>query len=127
MPSSGEVIAFIAATDMNRAAVFYEDVIGLRLVAREPTALVFDSNGIILRVSQVDDHVPPGYTVVGWSVEDISRSLADLVSRGVKFEQFDMLEQDENGVCTFPNGDQVAWFRDPDGNMLSITQLMVEV
>ena len=127
MPVSGELIAFIATTDMNRAAVFYEGVIGLRLIAREPTALVFDANGTMLRVSKVDDHVPAQYTVLGWSVDDIYHTITELAGKGVAFEQFDMLEQDASGVCTFPNGDKVAWFRDPDGNLLSITQFVGEV
>jgi catechol 2,3-dioxygenase-like lactoylglutathione lyase family enzyme len=126
MPASGEVITFVATTDMNRAAVFYEGVIGLRIVAKEPTALVFDANGTMLRVSKVDEHTPPQHTVLGWSVGDINQSLGELVGKGVLFERFDMLEQDESGICTFPNGDQVAWFRDPDGNMLSITQFVAD-
>lgn len=126
MPASGDVVAFVATTDMNRAAVFYEDVIALRLIIREPTALVFDSNGTMLRVSKVDELAPAQYTVLGWSVDDVYRSIIDLMGKGIIFEYFEMLEQDEYGVCAFPNGDRVAWFKDPDGNMLSITQFVGE-
>lgn len=124
MLSSEEVIAFVATRDMDRAAGFYEEGLGLRLMVREPTALVFDVNGTMLRVSHLEEHTPAQYTVLGWAVKDISRSLDDLEGKGIAFERFEMLEQDERGVCTFPNGDQVAWFRDPDGNMLSITQFV---
>lgn len=124
MLSSEDVIAFVATRDMDRAAVFYEEVLGLRLMVREPTALVFDANGTMLRVSQVEGHTPTHFSVLGWAVRDISRSLEDLNGKGIAFDRFEMLEHDERGVCTFPNGDQVAWFRDPDGNMLSITQFV---
>lgn len=85
-------------------------MLGLRLVADEPFAFVFDANGTTLRVQTVQELAPARHTVLGWLVPDI-----------VAFERFPGLGQDERGVCAFPAA-RVAWFRDPDGNTLSLTQ-----
>jgi hypothetical protein len=75
-----------------------------------------------LRISIAPEVTPAKYTVLGWAVKDIRASLAALASAGVKFERFGFFKQDELGVWTAPNGDQVAWFKDPEGNLLSIAQ-----
>ncbi len=116
------IIAFVAATDRKRTRVFYEDILGLQTLADEPEALVMDANGSMLRISFLQKHTPPPYTVLGWHVDDIEEVMAGLRARNVVFEQFDGIPQDGQGVCAFPNGDRVAWFRDPAGNMLSLTQ-----
>lgn len=122
MLNLSELVAFVAVTDLARARAFYEDTLGLRLVDDTPIAVVFDANGTSLRVTRVDQLRPAGYTVLGWLVDDIAASARDLRSRGVEFNRYDAMEQDELGVWTAPGGDQVAWFADPDGNTLSLTQ-----
>jgi len=120
--ASSHVMAFVATCDPQRARAFYEDVLGLRLVEDEPFALVFDANGTTLRIAKVPALVPAGYTVLGWVVSDIAAGVAALQHRGVMFERFPGMTQDALGICTFPNGSRVAWFKDPDGNTLSLTQ-----
>jgi len=122
MLDSSHIIAFAAAADLERARAFYEGVLGLRLVEQNQYACVFDANGTMLRVTGVTDVARAGYTVLGWRVDDIARVSADLRARGVSFARYDGMEQDENAVWTTPGGDRVAWFTDPDGNTLSLTQ-----
>jgi hypothetical protein len=96
--------------------------LGLRLVAAEAFALVFDAHGTMLRISKVQALTPAPYTVLGWQVPDIGAAIKHLAEQGVRFEHYAGLGQDERGVCAFPDGTQVAWFKDPDGNTLSLTQ-----
>jgi catechol 2,3-dioxygenase-like lactoylglutathione lyase family enzyme len=113
--------AFIATRDADAAKRFYGDVLGLRLVADESFALVFDANGTELRVQKVRELTPHPFTV-GWIVSDIAADVRELSARGVTFQRYDFMPQDELGIWTTP-GAQVAWFKDPDGNLLSIAQL----
>lgn len=115
-------MAFVATADAARARAFYGDVLGLRLVGDEPFALVFDSGGVTLRVQKVATVTPTPYTVLGWSVPDIEAAIERLRSGGVRFESFGLPGQDERGVWTAGDGTRVAWFKDPDGNVLSLTQ-----
>jgi catechol 2,3-dioxygenase-like lactoylglutathione lyase family enzyme len=116
------LIAFVAATDLGRARAFYEGTLGLRVIGEEPFALVLDVDGTMLRVSRVDKVSIAPYTVLGWTVNDLSASIDELTQEGVVFERFEGFPQDERGVWTAGNGTRVAWFRDPDGNLLSLTQ-----
>jgi catechol 2,3-dioxygenase-like lactoylglutathione lyase family enzyme len=118
------IIAFIATLDPERARKFYRDTLGLRLVLDElPFALVFDANGTMLRVTPVKEWNPPGFTVLGWQVPDIAAAAKALGTAGVRFERYPGLEQDELGIWTVPGGGaRVAWFKDPDGNTLGISQ-----
>lgn len=122
MLNSAKVIAFVATTNAESAKAFYESVLGLTLVSDEPFSLVFDAQGIMLRISKVQSISPAPYTVLGWEVDDIRTSIEGLASRGVVFERFEGFSQNELGIFTFPEGTQVAWFKDPDGNLLSLTQ-----
>jgi len=122
MLGSEELVAFVSTTNADRARVFYRDVLGLSLISEDAFALRFDCRGTTLRISIAPEVTPAKYTVLGWAVKDIRASLAALASAGVKFERFDFFKQDELGVWTAPNGDQVAWFKDPEGNLLSIAQ-----
>jgi catechol 2,3-dioxygenase-like lactoylglutathione lyase family enzyme len=122
MLGSSDVIAFAAATDLGRARAFYEQVLGLPLVGRNEIACVFDANGTMLRVTAVPAVPRAGYTVLGWRVADITLASRDLAARGVVFLRYDGMDQDGDGVWTTPGGDKVAWFADPDGNILSLTQ-----
>jgi catechol 2,3-dioxygenase-like lactoylglutathione lyase family enzyme len=117
-----KVMAFVATADSARATVFYRDVLGLSLVADEQWAVVFDANGTLLRIQKVPELTPAPYTALGWDVPDIRRTMAALGDRGVTFERYPLLPQDELGIWTTPDGTQIAWFKDPDGNVLSLTQ-----
>jgi len=120
---SSKIMAFVATRDPDSAKVFYRDTLALRLVQEQlPFALVFDAHGTMLRVSIVRElHVAP-YTVLGWEVTDIVATVKELVEAGVKFTRYPGMQQDELGIWTAPGGARVAWFQDPDGNVLSVTQ-----
>jgi catechol 2,3-dioxygenase-like lactoylglutathione lyase family enzyme len=120
--ANSDLIGFVATSDLDRSRAFYADVLGLTLVEQTPYACVFDAHGTQLRVTAVAQVAQPGYTVLGWRVADVAATIDDLVARGVKFTRFEGMEQDDRGVWTTPNGDQVTWFTDPDGNVLSLTQ-----
>jgi catechol 2,3-dioxygenase-like lactoylglutathione lyase family enzyme len=121
LPTS-ELIAVLATTDLVRARVFYEKGLGLPIAGESPIACTFDAGGTTLRVIAVEKISPAPYTVLGWNVADIEASIRELTSRGVVFEDFEGVEQDELGVWRSPGGARVAWFKDPDGNTLSLTQ-----
>src|SRR6478672_13884595 len=122
MLESAELIAFVATADVPRARAFYEDVVGLELVGDDGFALVFDAHGTTLRVTQVAEVAVAPYTTLGWLVPDVVTTIAALAGRGVVFERFDGIDQDEHGIWTAPGGGRIAWFKDPDGNTLSVTQ-----
>ena len=121
MLSSEKMVAFVSTTKADRARAFYRDTLGLRLVSEDGFALVFDSNGTPLRVSIAPEVVPAKYTVLGWDVKDLRGTIRELKTKGVTFEVFGFFKQDDLGIWTAPNGDQVAWFKDPDGNLLSVS------
>jgi catechol 2,3-dioxygenase-like lactoylglutathione lyase family enzyme len=117
-----DVMAFAATSDLAAARAFYERGLGLRVTGQSPIAITFDCNGTTLRVVLVQKPVVAPYTVLGWTVSDMRATIADLTGRGIDFERVDGMEQDEDGVWNAPGGTLVAWFKDPDGNMLSLTQ-----
>jgi len=121
---TGKLVAFAATTDFARARTFYEGVLGLRLASDEtPFALVFDANGTMLRVTKVSEHNPAPYTVLGWDVGDIEGAVDHLTALGVAFLRFPgMNDNDPHGIWNAPSGARVAWFKDPDGNVLSLTE-----
>jgi catechol 2,3-dioxygenase-like lactoylglutathione lyase family enzyme len=114
-------IGFIPARDLAAARAFYEGTLGLRVVADTPFALVLDAGGTMLRVTPVPGLGPRPFTIAGWNVPDIDAAVRALAGRGVQFARYDGITQDELGVWTTPGGDRVAWFKDPDGNTLSLT------
>ena len=122
MLTTSDVIAFAATTDLAQARLFYEGRLGLPVRDANDYACVLDAHGTMLRVTAVAEVARPGYTVLGWRVTDIGATIADLRSRGVVFARYDGMDQDDQGVWTTPNGDRIAWFADPDGNVLSLTQ-----
>ena len=122
MLETSELIAFVGSADLGRARAFYEQVLGLRLIEQNDFACVFDANGTMLRVTAVAGVARPGYTVLGWWVSDLTAVARGLTGRGVAFLRYDGMDQDEDGVWATPGGDKVAWFTDPDGNVLSLTQ-----
>lgn len=122
MLGSSNIIAFVPTRDFNKARAFYEGVLGLRFVKDDGFALVLDANGIMVRVAKVPEFKPAQFTILGWQVSDIEKIVAGLEKKGVHFERFGFFEQDKLGIWTAPTGDKVAWFKDPDGNMLSVSQ-----
>jgi catechol 2,3-dioxygenase-like lactoylglutathione lyase family enzyme len=117
------IIGFVPIVDAERAKRFYRDALALRLVSEElPFALVFDADGTMLRLAIVDKHVPTAGTILGWQVPDITLAVQELERAGVRFERYEYMKQDDLGIWTTPTGARVAWFKDPDGNVLSISE-----
>ena len=124
MLGTSKVVAFVPVTDGERARAFYEGVLGLRLVEdQKPFAMVFDANGTMVRVTPVGEFKPQPFTVLGWDVERIESTVEGLTAAGVEFLRFKgMNDGNALGIWNAPSGARVAWFRDPDGNVLSLTQ-----
>jgi catechol 2,3-dioxygenase-like lactoylglutathione lyase family enzyme len=122
MLNSASLVGFVATANPEAARQFYESVLGLTLVEDSPFALVFNANGTALRVQKVQRVSPAPYTALGWAVRDIRSTARALVARGVVFQRYESLPQDELGIWQAPGGALVAWFRDPDGNTLSLTE-----
>lgn len=117
------IVAFVGTSDPVRAKEFYGGTLGLRLLSDElPFALVFDVAGIMLRVTPLKSVNPALHTILGWQVPDIAIAAKSLQKAGVRFERYPGMEQDELGVWAAPGGAKVAWFKDPDGNTLSISE-----
>jgi catechol 2,3-dioxygenase-like lactoylglutathione lyase family enzyme len=125
MLGAAKVVAFVPTRDPARARAFYQGVLGLRLVSEDAFALVFDAGGTMLRVvdvSRVEGFAPAPFTILGWDVPDAEAAADALRAQGVAFERYPWMEQDDRGIWTSPAGGRIAWFRDPEGNLLSITQ-----
>lgn len=122
MLASCDLVAFVPTVDPDRARSFYHETLGLPLVSESPVASVFQARNALLRVTAVEriEHRP--YTVVGWHVADIAAAIRSLAGRGVTFARYEGIEQDDLGVWRAPDGTRIAWFLDPDGNTLSLTQ-----
>ena len=118
---SASVMGFIPTKDFARARAFYADKLGLPLVTEDDFALVFKSSGTVIRVVKVNEFAPAGFTILGWQVEDAPKSVTALAERGIVFERYPWMQQDALGIWTAPGGARVAWFKDPDGNVLSVS------
>ena len=123
MLGSTNLVAFVPTKDSEKARAFYEGLLGLRFVRDDGFALVLEANGIMIRVTKAPpDFKPAQFTILGWQVSDIESAVRDLQKKGVHFEIFGFFKQDDLGIWTSPTGDKVAWFKDPDGNVLSVSQ-----
>ena len=123
LPSSAKAITFILTRDRAKAIPFYRDLLGFPLVSEDMFAAVFDLNGTMLRISTVETHQAGPTTVLGWEVPDIAGAVKALKANGVEFNIYDGFGQDELGIWTSPASDaKVAWFKDSDGNVLSLTE-----
>ena len=122
MLGSADLVAFVATRDLEAAAAFYGPILRLPLVEADGFARVYDANGTQLRVTLVESLAQAPYTVLGWRVQDIAETTAELRVAGVEFKRYDGMDHDENGVWVAPGGTRVAWFADPDGNTLSLQQ-----
>jgi catechol 2,3-dioxygenase-like lactoylglutathione lyase family enzyme len=119
---SATLIAFAATANPERAREFYGKTLGLKLANEDPFAIVFHANGVMLRVQKVPKVVQTGYTMLGWLAKDLRAEINALANNGVQFERFEGMGQDELGIWTSPSGAKIAWFKDPDGNVLSLTE-----
>jgi len=124
MLGSTDLVAFVPTKDAEKAKAFYVDLLGLRFVKDDGFAMVLDANGIMVRVARAQ-FTPAPFTILGWQVGDIEQIARSLQEKGVQFERFGFFEQDSLGIWTAATGDKVAWFKDPDGNILSISQHVV--
>jgi catechol 2,3-dioxygenase-like lactoylglutathione lyase family enzyme len=121
MLTHSPLIAFIPTKDAARARRFYERL-GLRFISDDPFAIVMDANGTMVRIVRVEDFTPFPFTLLGWKVDDIHQTISEMTGKGVEFARYPYFEQSTDGVWTAPGGAEIAWFRDPDGNTLSISQ-----
>jgi catechol 2,3-dioxygenase-like lactoylglutathione lyase family enzyme len=122
MLTHSPLIAFIPTKEAARARRFYEKTLGLRFISDDSFAIVMDANGTMVRIVRVEDFTPLPFTILGWQVNDIHKIVAEMTGRGVTFTRYPHFEQSPDGVWTAPGGAKVAWFADPDGNTLSISQ-----
>jgi catechol 2,3-dioxygenase-like lactoylglutathione lyase family enzyme len=118
------IVAFVMTSDAARAKTFYGETLGLKFVSQDDYALVFDANGIMLRITVMPGHTPVEHAVLGWNVPDITATVKSLSTAGVQCEKYPFFEQDDLGIWTSPDGGaKVAFFKDPDGNVLSVGQI----
>ena len=117
------IVGFVTIVDVDRAQEFYRDTLGLRLINEEPPfALVFDANGIMVRLAMGKELPPAHGTVFGWQVPNVAAAIADLAQAGSRFERYEFLKQDERGIWRDTPAREFAWFKDPDGNILSVSE-----
>ena len=124
MLGKATLVAFVPTTNPQKARAFYENTLGLRFVGGDKFATVFDSNGVTIRIANVTGapYEPAAFTILGWTVPDVAKAMAGLAKKGVTFERYEGMGQDELGVWTSPSGAKIGWFKDPDGNVLSVTE-----
>jgi len=122
MLNTAKIVAFVPIRDSQRSRTFYEGALGLQFISDDPFALVMNANGTIVRLAKGANFTPAGFTVLGWEVSAIEEAVSALQKKGVVFEQFPGMEQDKLGIWAAPGGAKVAWFKDPDGNILSLSQ-----
>jgi catechol 2,3-dioxygenase-like lactoylglutathione lyase family enzyme len=115
------LFAFVPTTDMDRAAAFYGETLGLDVLEHTPYAVVLDAGGTTVRVTLVQELQPQPFTILGWLVDDIESTARALADAGIEPLRYDGMAQDPAGVWTAPGGARVLWFNDPDGNTLSLT------
>lgn len=122
MLQQSPIMAFVATNDGERAKAFYSDTLGLSLQEDTPFAIVYEVRGTTIRVQKTKGHTPAPHTVLGFDVTDIAGEVRALTAKGVRFERFPGMEQDELGIWRAPSQTRVAWFKDPDGNVISLSQ-----
>jgi len=122
MLASAKIIGFLFTKDYDRTREFFEKKLGLQFVSLDTYALVMRSGETMIRIGKIPDFHPAQATVLGWEVPDIRAAVNWLKDRGVAFEKYPFMKDQESGIWTAPGGDQVAWFKDPDGNVLSVSQ-----
>ena len=122
MLTNNKIVAFVPIKDTARSKTFYANTLGLKFLSDDGFALVFDANGNMLRLVKVQDWDPPQFTILGWEVTDIEDKVKELQKSGVEFQKYPWMPQDQHAIWNAPGGARIAWFKDPDGNVLSISQ-----
>lgn len=122
MLAAGKIVGFVPTKDSERARAFYEGKLGFQFVSDDQYALVMSANGTMIRIGKGANFTPAPYTVLGWEVQAIEAVVTWLKDRGVVFEKYPFVQDQELGIWTTPTGDKVAWFKDSDGNVLSVSQ-----
>jgi catechol 2,3-dioxygenase-like lactoylglutathione lyase family enzyme len=122
MISGSKVIGFIPIQNAEQTLIFYRDVLGLQFVSDDSFAIVMESNGTMIRLVRMEKFTPAPYTILGWQVEDIEHAVKELAGKGLLFQRYSSLQQNKDGIWTAPGDTKVAWFHDPDGNTLSLSQ-----
>lgn len=122
MLTDKKIMAFLATTDADKARDFYQNILGLKLIEEHEFALVFDVDGIELRIQKTSVFAPHSHTSLGWNVPQMEATIRDLTAKGISFIRYEGMDQDELGIWHPPSGVQIAWFKDPDGNLLSLTK-----
>ena len=116
--------AFVPTVDPEKSRDFYMNVLGLTLLSEDQYGMEFISNGAMLRITTVQKLTPQPFTVLGWDVVDLPSVILSLAKKGIEFERYNFIEQDIVGIWTAPGGVRVAWFKDPDGNLLSLSEMV---
>jgi len=122
MLGAGEMMGFVPTTDYDRARAFYEGKLGFEFVSLDQYALVMRVGGHMIRISKIPNFTPLQGTILGWEIKNVQAVASWLRDRGVVTEKYPFVQDKDLGIWTTPNGDKVAWFKDPDGNLLSISQ-----
>ena len=122
MLSAPQITAFLPTTQPETSKRFYKDILGLQLVSEDDYALEFEGNGAHLRITTVPELNPHPFTVLGFKIKEIDAQVKSLAAKGVTFERYDHFEQNKLGIWTAPSNAKIAWFKDPDGNLLSLTE-----
>lgn len=122
MTPDSKLVGFIPTRDADRALSFYRDLLDLHFVSDDTFAIVLESNGSTVRLVRIEEFTPASYTILGWQVEDIESAVKEFAAKGLAFQRYSFLNQSEDGIWTAPGGAKVAWFHDPDGNTLSLSQ-----
>ncbi len=123
MLGKNDVIAFVPTNDPAKAKAFYSGVLGLKFISDDGFAMVFDANGTMLRIAKAGKFTPQQFTILGWQVTKIETVVKKMRAKGVKFLAFPGMGQGPDGIWPAPDGGaKVAWFKDPDGNTLSVSE-----
>jgi catechol 2,3-dioxygenase-like lactoylglutathione lyase family enzyme len=122
MLASGKLVGFLFTTDYDRARAFYVGKLGCEFVRQDQFALVVTLGGHMIRIGKIPNFTPAQGTVLGWEVEEIEPVADWLQGQGVTLEKYPFVKDNERGIWTAPDGSKVAWFKDPDGNVLSVSQ-----
>ncbi len=122
MLAFGKIVGFLLTKDYDKARAFFEGALGFQFVSVDQYALVMNAGGTTIRISKAPDFTPARSTILGWEVQNIEAVVTWLKNRGITFEKYPFVQDRELGIWTTPTGDKVAWFKDPDGNVLSVSQ-----
>jgi catechol 2,3-dioxygenase-like lactoylglutathione lyase family enzyme len=118
----GKTVAFVPSSDLERSERFYVGTLGFVKKQRDDFAVVVEANGVTIRIARADGFAPQAFTILGFDVDDVDETARALAAKGIAFERYPGMEQDASGIWTAPSGSRIAWFKDADGNVLSIAE-----